>query len=130
MRFAILSLLVLCSLPAVAAGPATTSGVDTAAMDKAVNPCVDFYQFACGNWMATHPIPADRARWGRFDELQERNEALLLGIVKKAAENRASRTPGDQKIGDFFASCMDTASIEKKGIEPLKEELARIQAIG
>jgi predicted metalloendopeptidase len=105
------------------------SGIDTAAMKQTVDPCVDFYQYACGNWIARNPLPADRARWGRFNELSERNEKVLLDILQGAAVARPGRRDLDQKIGDYYASCMDTATINRQGVAVVKPELERIRSM-
>ena len=102
---------------------------DANAVDRSVQPCQDFYQFACGQWVAKNPVPPDRSRWGRLSELSERNQATLRGILEKAAQPSPKRDPVDQKIGDYYASCMDQAAIEAKGIAPLEPELARVDAL-
>jgi endothelin-converting enzyme/putative endopeptidase len=119
-------ILLLLAAPALVLAADSKSGLDTAAMNQSVSPCTDFYQYACGSWMAQHPIPADRARWGRFTELSDRNEKVLLDIIQGAVAAKAGRSETDQKIGDYFSSCMDTATIEKKGLAPVKPELDRI----
>ena len=101
------------------------SGIDLGAMDTSINPCANFYQYACGTWRAKNPIPADRARWGRFDELVEHNLVLEREILEKSAQLSPNRSALDQKVGDFYASCMDEATIERKGVTPIKAELLK-----
>src|SRR5580704_7186723 len=122
-------LLLLLPLFAVSALAQSAPGFSIANMDKMVDPCVDFYQYACGGWMASNPIPADQSRWGTFDQLQDRNRAVLREILEKASVEDPKRTAVEQKIGDFYASCMDESGIDKLGAKPLEPELKRIDAI-
>jgi len=96
-------------------------------MDKTVDPCVDFYRYACGTWMKNNPVPADKSRWGRFDELYENNLYILRDILVQA-QAPGQHSPTEKMVGDFYAACMDEATIEKKGVTPLAPELERINA--
>jgi len=129
MRNRILLALCLCVTAAsLAQSPAEPSHkLDT--VDKSADPCVDFYQYACGSWLKTAEIPADQPRWGSFTELHERNLATLHGILEKASAASAGRDPIDQKIGDFYGSCMDEKAVDAKGVDAVKPELERIAAI-
>jgi putative endopeptidase len=102
---------------------------DLEAMDKTVDPCQDFYQYACGSWRKNNPIPPDQSRWGRFNELADYNRQFLHKILEKDSANDPKRTPVEQKIGDMYQSCMDEAAVNKQGSAPLKPELDRIAAI-
>jgi predicted metalloendopeptidase len=101
---------------------------DVNALDKSADPCNDFYQFSCGGWIKNNAIPADQSIWGRFNELAERNRAILHDILEDAAKS-AKRNATEQKIGDYYASCMDEAGIDKKGVAVLKPEFDRINAL-
>jgi putative endopeptidase len=98
-------------------------------MNPKANPCVNFYQYACGGWMAANPIPPDESVWGQFNELAERNRTILRNILEKASVDTPKRTAVEQKIGDFYASCMDEQAIDKLGTKPIQDELDRIDAI-
>lgn len=102
---------------------------DIANIDKTVDPCVDFYQFACGNWLKNNPIPGDQTTWLSFNEVYEHNLVVLRQILEKASVSDPKRSPVMQKIGDFYASCMDENAANKAGATPLKPELDRITAI-
>ena len=105
------------------------SGIDLGAMDTNVSPCTNFYQYACGNWRANNPIPPDQSRWGRFNELAERNLKIEREILEKAAQPSPGRSAIDQKIGDFYAACMDEKSVDGKGVDPIKPALDGINAL-
>ena len=114
---------------AAPSGPAA-HGVDLTILDKTCKPCEDFYHYASGDWMAKNPVPAAYPSWGRFNELAERNRELLHQILEAAAANpKASPGSNEQKIGDFYASCMDEKQINAAGAKPLDAEIARIDGI-
>jgi putative endopeptidase len=106
------------------APPPATKSFDAAAIDKTADPCTDFYAYACGNWVKENPVPPDQVRWGIFAELQERNRYLLWKELDAAAKD--PKTPLEKKYGDFYAACMNTDLIEKKGLEPLDPAFNRI----
>ncbi len=116
MRLSIL--LLVSTLVALAQSPDSGLGFSVANMDTSVSPCVNFYQYACGTWLAKNPIPPDRSSWGRFDALEERNLQILREILEKASADDPKRSAAEQKIGDFYASCMDEKAIDAKGLAP------------
>jgi putative endopeptidase len=99
---------------------------DLSGIDKSADPCTDFYQYACGNWKKENPIPADQTRWGRFNELAERNNYLLYQDLKAAAD--APKTPLQKKYGDFFAACMNVDLANQLGAKPIEPALRTIAA--
>lgn len=104
-------------------------GFDPAALDKTADPCVDFYQYACGNFSKLHPIPADAPEFDEFYNLMEYNTQVLHELLQQAASAQADVGTNEQKIGDYYQSCLDTAAIDKRGLAPIEPELHRIAAL-
>ncbi|MGC1634182.1 MAG: M13 family metallopeptidase [Candidatus Acidiferrales bacterium] len=117
-----------CLADARAAGDEQTAhGFDLANLDRSVSPCDDFFQFADGGWNKNHPIPPAYPRWATFDELRDHNEDILRQILDEAAKDKTAASGSNlQKIGDFYASCMDETAIEATGAKPLDAEFQRI----
>jgi putative endopeptidase len=105
-------------------------GFDTANLDKTCEPCKDFNQFANGGWIKNNPIPAAYPSWGTFNELADRNTEALHKVLEEAAKNtKAAKGSIDQKIGDYYASCMDESGIETAGLTAIQPELAKIEKV-
>src|ERR1044072_5435841 len=82
-------------------------GFSIGSLNRNVDPCANFYRYACGGWMTANPLPGDASRWGRFDALQDRNRMLLKEVLEAAAVEGRDRRGTGQKIGDFFSGCVD-----------------------
>lgn len=98
-------------------------------LDRSVDPCVDFYAFSCNKWMAANPIPGDESAWSHWDKLQLWNEEVLKQVLESASKNEAQRSAIEQKIGDYYASCVDESAVNSAGIAPIKPELERISGL-
>jgi len=109
--------------------PELLSGLDKRFIDTGADPCVDFFKYACGNFTKYYPIPNDRSGYGTGAMVAERNEYILHTMLEKAAAGGADRTPNEQKIGDYYASCLDVNAINKRGLAPLQADLDWIAAL-
>jgi len=103
--------------------------LDVTSMDRSVDPCVDFFQYSCGGWIKSNPIPADKSSWDTYSKMQDENTARLRGILEEAAAGGAGRNAVTQKIGDYYASCMDEKAVDVAGIKPLQPYLDAIAAL-
>ena len=107
-----------------------THGIDLTTIDLSVLPYRDFYQYANGKWLAANPVPADRSTWGEMSEMAERNSAVLHSILDRAVTGPPAPTGSvERKVADFYRSGMNTARIEREGVQPLAPEFARIDQV-
>ena len=106
-----------------------TPGLDISSMDRSADACSDFYQYSCGGWLKNNPIPSDQAKWSVYGKLYQDNQRFLWGILDSLAKQGEGRNATQQKIGDYFAACMDEAAVEKLGAKPLAPYLARVNAM-
>jgi putative endopeptidase len=128
-RFAA-ALSIALALACAAIAQTANSGFDITRMDTTCEPCKDFYQYANGGWLKDNQIPAAFASWGSFHILAEKNRTALHNILEESAKNTgAARGSVEQKIGAYYASCMDEAKINAEGVKPLAADFARIEKI-
>ena len=106
-----------------------TPALDVTAMDRTIDPCVDFFAYSCGGWIKKNPIPPDQSSWDTYSKMQDENLVQLRSILEAASAADANRKPVDQKIGDYYASCTDEKAIDAKGVDPLKPSLEQIAKI-
>ena len=106
-----------------------TPSLDVSAMDRSIDPCVDFFKYSCGGWIKNNPIPPDQSSWDLYSKMEDENKDKLRGILEAASAPDPGRSAVNQKIGDYYASCMDEKAIEDKGIKPIQPELDRIAKI-
>ena len=102
--------------------------LDIASLDRSVDPCTDFYRYSCGGWIKNNPIPADQASWSVYGKLTNDNQQFLWGILEADAK-ATGRTPVQQKVGDYFESCMNTSEIDRAELSPLGPELAKLDGL-
>ena len=106
-----------------------TPSLDVTAMDRTADPCVDFFQFACGGWVTNNPIPADQTSWTTYGKMQDENRKLLRVLLEQAGQRGAARNPSQQKIGDYYASCMDQGTIASLDCELVAEQEVETHSI-
>ena len=111
------------------AGDTSSWGFSLANLDRSCKPCDNFYEFAMGSWMKSNPIPPEYSTWGTFTQLSDNNLTALRGILETASKSAAPAGSDQQKIGDFYASCMDIAAIDAAGLKPIAADLSAIDAV-
>ncbi len=133
-RITLVLILLLAAAAANAQSASTASTVhppvlDVTSIDPSVDPCTDFFAYSCGDWLKKNPIPPDKTSWSAASKLQDANKVLLRGILEEASAGGASRDPVKQKIGDYYAACMDEKTVEAAGARPLQAGLQRISGM-
>jgi putative endopeptidase len=123
------AVLYLTNLATNAAGDQPSWGFSLSNLDRTCKPCENFYEFAMGSWMKANPIPAEYSNWGTFTQLRDNNLTAMHTVLEAAAKAHAPTGSNEQKIGDFYSSCMDTTAIEAAGLKPISGELNSIEAI-
>ena len=108
---------------------AAPSGIEIDALDRKIDPCTDFYQFACGGWIAKNPVPADKRSYGRFIEVQDRNFTVLRRILEAPGDPSTGSGSDRKKAADYYAACMDESKIEANGLSAIGSDLATIEEI-
>ena len=133
LRISVVALAVACFLTlAQAQQPSAekyTPALDVTAMDRTIDPCVDFFAYSCGGWIRNNPIPPDQSSWDTYSKMQDENLGRLRAILEAASAPDANRNSIDQKIGDYYASCTDEKTVDAKGAEPFQASLQRIAKI-
>jgi putative endopeptidase len=138
-RLALLAALAACATTPAPKPPAAgepppqlpyTPSLDVTAMDRTADACSDLFQFACGRWSEHNPLPADQTSWSAYAKMQDDNRALLRALLEKAGRGGEARAGSEQKIGDYYAACMDEARIDALGAAPLQPLLTAIDKIG
>jgi putative endopeptidase len=110
--------------------PMQSMPLDPANLDRSASACTDFYQFANGGWVKTHPVPPAYSVWGSFAELSENNQSNVLTILRNSAASGNPQASADiRKLATYYTSCMDSAAAEKAGAQPISPELGRVAAI-
>jgi putative endopeptidase len=110
-------------------GTSSVHSLDLASLDTSVDPCADFYQYSCGGWQKSNPIPPDQTAWSVYGKLNQDTLNLLRSILEESAQPGHQGDALTRQVGDYYAACTDEATVEERGIAPLEPELHEIAGI-